>query len=125
MNGNIACQRVREFEKQRGLPPLPILITSGNNSPEDRIAYAAAAADGIIPKPIDMGALLSDIEKIISVRELGLPAKFSPPEDFGEVPLNDESAEERAKRITQLSKSMGAFPWRPSETAAGPQEQED
>lgn len=112
---------MRQYEKQNGLPPLPILITSGNNSPADNVVYAAAGADGVIPKPIDMAALLSDIDRFFQVRESGLPAKLIPPESLGnvELPIPEDTAESRARRITQLSSALGAYPWRESLETGG------
>lgn len=48
MNGTEAAHKVREHEKKFGLKPLPILITSGNNSEAEQREYAAAGTDGVV-----------------------------------------------------------------------------
>lgn len=48
------------------------------------------------------------------VRELGDVPKLVPPERIEFIPLSEP--EKRAKRLMQLSASMGAFPWRASST---------
>lgn len=52
------------------------------------------------------------------VRESRSVPKLIPPETF-DVPFREQEAQQRARRLTPLSSSMGAFPWRPSDTGPG------
>lgn len=48
MNGDVACRTIRERERALGLPPTPVLVTSGNDFFDDHVKFACAGADGLV-----------------------------------------------------------------------------
>ncbi|WP_293677269.1 response regulator [uncultured Phenylobacterium sp.] len=58
-DGLSAIRAIRAEEQAEGRPRTPTIVLSANTSPDDRAASAAAGADGHLPKPIRVEALLA------------------------------------------------------------------
>jgi CheY-like chemotaxis protein len=52
MNGPDVCEAVRGYEKSKSLPPLPIIILSGNNNEEFVIECMLKQVTRALLKPI-------------------------------------------------------------------------
>jgi len=65
MDGLTAVRLIREFERDTGARPTPILVLSANVMPEHLEGSAAAGADDHLPKPIVATDLLEALGKAI------------------------------------------------------------
>jgi CheY-like chemotaxis protein len=62
MDGFEATRRIRELEIQRGGAASSIIVVSANCLEEDVAATRAVGADGHLPKPVSVAALLSALQ---------------------------------------------------------------
>jgi CheY-like chemotaxis protein len=68
MNGVDAARAIRALERERKLPPTPMLALSANVMRHQVEEYLAAGMDGLVAKPIEMGELLRVIEQALADR---------------------------------------------------------
>ncbi len=61
MDGAEATKAMREFEQQQDRQAVPILLLSGNDTPEEIVRYASLGINAFLPKPIDRDELLEAI----------------------------------------------------------------
>jgi CheY-like chemotaxis protein len=69
MDGLTAVRLIREFERDTGARPTPILVLSANVMPEHLEGSAAAGADDHLPKPIVATDLLEALGRAIDESE--------------------------------------------------------
>jgi CheY-like chemotaxis protein len=62
MNGWDATQRLRQMEREHGLPRLPVVALTASAFPEDRDRCFAAGMDDYLTKPIATNRLLACLE---------------------------------------------------------------
>ena len=66
LDGLEATRRIREAERQAGLPRLPVVALTAHAMTGDREGYLRAGFDGYVTKPIvDEGVLLAAIERLL------------------------------------------------------------
>ncbi len=63
VDGYTATQKIRELEKQRGKPPVPIIAITADVMPSTRDRCLAAGMDDYLTKPL----VLKELEKILAV----------------------------------------------------------
>ncbi|NRF67731.1 response regulator [Aquincola sp. S2] len=61
------AEAIRRLRRMPGLRDLPILVVSANASMADQQESLALGANGFLPKPIDFGRLLSEIERLLGL----------------------------------------------------------
>jgi len=72
-DGIVACQRIREFERQRNLPKSIIFMITGQDSPVDRKNSIGAGADEYFVKPVSLKMLDMAIDHYFPGRLKTLP----------------------------------------------------
>lgn len=87
MDGLEATQRLRMLERERGLPPVPVIALTAHTMPGDRERTLAAGMNEFVAKPIDFADLRGAIE-----RQLGAPVAMSASEQEAGPVLELESA---------------------------------
>ena len=65
LDGIEASKQRREFEKQHGLPALPIIALTASVLIQDRHAAQRAGMQGFANKPVDFGMLLDEIARVL------------------------------------------------------------
>lgn len=63
MNGVEATQGMREHEREKGQSPVPILLLSGNDTPDEILRYARSGISAFLPKPITREDLLEAVQR--------------------------------------------------------------
>jgi signal transduction histidine kinase/CheY-like chemotaxis protein len=56
-NGYEACMEIRQWERENGFAPMPIMALTANAMPEERSAAAAAGFSDYLTKPVDFQVL--------------------------------------------------------------------
>jgi len=74
MDGVVATRSIREREQVSGRPRTPILAVTANAMTHQLAEYEAAGMDGVVPKPIDIVALLNAMQAALEPAE---PAQAS------------------------------------------------
>jgi CheY-like chemotaxis protein len=69
MNGIDATRAIRQRERETGRPRTPIVAVTANAMTHQVVEYQAAGMDGVVPKPVDMGALFSAMEQALAEPE--------------------------------------------------------
>ncbi len=64
IDGIELIRRVRESERQRGAPHLPIVATTAHVGEEHRHLLLEAGADGHLPKPFALAALVEAVDRV-------------------------------------------------------------
>ena len=59
LDGNEATRQIREFERARGRPRLPVIALTANAYDEDRKASEAAGMDDFLSKPVSHEQLVA------------------------------------------------------------------
>jgi CheY-like chemotaxis protein len=67
MDGYEATRRIRQWEKERGKRPLPIVALTASAFEEDRNHCLAAGMDDFLTKPLDMEMLKAALDNWLSV----------------------------------------------------------
>ncbi len=62
MDGLEAIARVRRYETERGLPPVPLLVLSADGQEDTRQTVLTHGASGFLSKPLDPAALILAVE---------------------------------------------------------------
>lgn len=70
MNGSVATAIIRSHEALTGAPAVPVIAVTANSLPEDRRRFAACRMDGLIVKPVKLGALLPALHDFLAARGL-------------------------------------------------------
>jgi len=65
MSGREVCERLREYEADGSLH-MPVVMVTGNTDDHHRKEYARIGADGIIPKPVSVVELGTDLELFLN-----------------------------------------------------------
>ena len=65
MDGYLATERIRQWEKQQGLPAHPIFAVTANAFAEDRERCLASGMNGFLSKPIDIDALVEALHQCL------------------------------------------------------------
>jgi signal transduction histidine kinase/CheY-like chemotaxis protein len=68
LSGLDATRMIRQREQERGRARTPILAVTASVLSHEVARYHAAGMDGIVPKPIEVGALLAAIETVLQAR---------------------------------------------------------
>lgn len=68
LDGLEATRRLRQRERDRGIPHLPVIALTAHNMPGDRERCLAAGADGYLSKPIDRRTVVRAIIDAIHAR---------------------------------------------------------
>ena len=68
MDGFEATKRIRRIERNRGLPPVPIVALTGNTTAEDRDAALACGMDGFLSKPFQHKGLAAVLARWLPPR---------------------------------------------------------
>ena len=63
MDGLEAIARVRRYESERGLPPVPLLVLSADGQEDTRQTVLTHGASGFLSKPLDPAALILAVEE--------------------------------------------------------------
>jgi signal transduction histidine kinase/CheY-like chemotaxis protein len=63
LDGFAATERIRAWEQQRGMPPIPIIALTAGAFEKDREKCLAAGMDDFLTKPLDFAALRASLEK--------------------------------------------------------------
>ena len=63
MDGLEAIARVRRYETERGLPPVPLLVLSADGQEDTRQTVLTHGASGFLSKPLDPAALVLAVEE--------------------------------------------------------------
>ncbi|MBX9895283.1 MAG: CHASE domain-containing protein [Nitrosomonas sp.] len=71
MNGYQATEKIRQWERQNGKLPLPIIALTANAFEDNRQRCFAAGMDDFLSKPINMNLLTAALNKWMSVRARG------------------------------------------------------
>ena len=81
LDGLATCERLRAFERERGLPAVPVLAVSASVLEADRIAAKRVGMDGFIEKPIDPQRLHEALAQISAHRrrDAGAPVVLPGP----------------------------------------------
>lgn len=66
MDGVEAARRIRDYEKENGLPRTLIIALSARILPEERSAFLSAGADAFVAKPLSMGTLSDALRGVSS-----------------------------------------------------------
>lgn len=82
MDGYTATRKIREWEKQHGRRPVPILTLSAHGSEEDFERSRAAGCDAHLTKPITKALLLETLEKYLMSQDA---IRVSAPEGLAEL----------------------------------------
>jgi len=69
MDGVAATRAIRERERAAGRPRTPILAVTANAMTHQVADYEAAGMDGMVPKPIDITALLAAMQRALNAAE--------------------------------------------------------
>lgn len=70
LSGPDATRAIREREQAEGRPRTPILAVTASVLSHEVARYEALGMDGIVPKPIEVGTLLSAIEAALSANAI-------------------------------------------------------
>ena len=65
MDGLEALAALREREKRRRGPRLPVFLVTSHDLPGDRERLLQAGADGYVAKPISVDALQTEIDRVL------------------------------------------------------------
>ncbi|MCA0406879.1 MAG: response regulator [Proteobacteria bacterium] len=65
LDGLSTIRRWRSREQEAGRPAVPALALTANAYAEDRAACMAAGFDGFLPKPLERGAFVTEIEALL------------------------------------------------------------
>ena len=71
MNGIDAARAIRARERESGRARTPIVAVTANAMTHQLAEYAAAGMDGVVPKPINVAALFTAIERALELAEAG------------------------------------------------------
>ena len=71
MNGYQATEKIRQWERQNGKLPLPIIALTADAFEENRQRCFAAGMDDFLSKPINMNLLTAPLNKWMSARARG------------------------------------------------------
>jgi two-component system, sensor histidine kinase len=80
MGGVEAVRAIRAFERDRQAPRTPILAVTANVMNHQLSEYIEAGMDGVVAKPLQMGPLLAEIQRVLAE-----PANAEAPRDAGRV----------------------------------------
>jgi CheY-like chemotaxis protein len=69
MDGMAATRAIRERESRTGAAKTPILAVTANAMVHQIAEYQAAGMDGVVAKPIELGALLEAMETVLDAAE--------------------------------------------------------
>ncbi len=64
MDGLAATSRIRELEKERGVPPVPIIALTAHALAEEKRKAFEAGCTGFLTKPLHKGVLLQELSSI-------------------------------------------------------------
>uniref|UniRef100_A0A061RT08 histidine kinase n=1 Tax=Tetraselmis sp. GSL018 TaxID=582737 RepID=A0A061RT08_9CHLO len=62
MNGTTACIVLRKYERDRGLPAMPVVVTTGNTAMHDNLLYYGCGMNGVLTKPMNMRTIAQDLD---------------------------------------------------------------
>lgn len=68
LSGPDAARAIREREQAQGRPRTPILAVTASVLSHEVARYEALGMDGIVPKPIEVGALLAALETVLAAK---------------------------------------------------------
>ncbi|TSE20818.1 Autoinducer 2 sensor kinase/phosphatase LuxQ [Tepidimonas alkaliphilus] len=86
LDGLQTCERLRAFEQQHGLPPVPVFALTASVMDDDRRAARRAGMDGFLEKPIDPQALAQALRQAAWQRHGGVEGAAAPPEAASSAP---------------------------------------
>lgn len=69
MDGVAAVRAIRASECEQRLAKTPIIAVTANAMAHHRAEYLAAGMDAVVPKPIELRALLSTIEAVLDAAD--------------------------------------------------------
>jgi len=72
MDGITATRKIRDYEKNRQLQPIPIIALTAHAYPEDMERCREAGMDGYLSKPFQPADLMKEIKRVLD-REIPLP----------------------------------------------------
>ncbi|MGE4503750.1 MAG: response regulator [Desulfovibrionaceae bacterium] len=61
MDGLTATERIRAIEREQGREPVPVVLLSGKDTPEEIERYARAGIAAFLPKPISRFELIETV----------------------------------------------------------------
>jgi len=67
MSGSTATRALRMHEREQGLPPMPVIMTTANASEGDMKRYYACGANGVLEKPMDLKKLVEALETFLAI----------------------------------------------------------
>ncbi len=73
MDGITATYKIREYEKNMGIPPVPIIALTAHAYPEDKERCINAGMDGYLAKPFQPSDLMKEIERVVNLRKSKKP----------------------------------------------------
>ncbi|SMP66127.1 PAS domain S-box-containing protein [Desulfonatronum zhilinae] len=68
MDGLEATTRIRDLERDRGMPRTPIIALTAYVLPEERKSFLSKGLDGFSPKPIQGDQLHAEIQRLLTAR---------------------------------------------------------
>lgn len=69
MDGITATYKIREYEKNTGAYPVPIIALTAHAYPEDKERCMDAGMDGYLAKPFQPADLMKEIERVVNLRK--------------------------------------------------------
>lgn len=72
MNGIDAALAIRDVEKDKGLPRIPIIALSAHTTEEDKTLFLNSGMDGFLGKPLNPEALDNAVQKAIREKRAGV-----------------------------------------------------
>jgi signal transduction histidine kinase/ActR/RegA family two-component response regulator len=67
MDGITSALKIREYEKSKGLDPVPIIALTAHAYPEDKAKCREAGMDGYLAKPFQPADLMKEIDRVINI----------------------------------------------------------
>ncbi|MBZ9612404.1 MHYT domain-containing protein [Rheinheimera maricola] len=67
MDGLHACQHIRAWEAQHGVPQVPVIALTASVLDEDKVAAKQAGMQGFASKPIDFALLCTEIANVLQL----------------------------------------------------------
>ncbi|MFS1703817.1 MHYT domain-containing protein [Alteromonas sp. AMM-1] len=78
MDGLTAASQRREFERQNGLKPTPIIALTASVLAQDKKSASDAGMEGFANKPIDFPLLCNEIARVLGIQGSALATKAEP-----------------------------------------------
>jgi CheY-like chemotaxis protein len=103
LDGLAATRLIRQWEKERGAPPVKIVAVTANGSAADRLRCLKTGMDDHLPKPLRIAELSSVLNRLLDSSSTAAPLEINALEDHPD--LDDSMIE----GLRALGQDDGAF----------------